>query len=271
MSEPSRSIVYKSVGSAELRIHLFGRSEETTDNAGRDAPPVHGTRPAPAIVFFHGGGWRGGTPAQFYPHCEHLARRGMIAMSVEYRLMNVHHTTPIESVEDAKSAIRWIRSHAADLGIDPERLAAGGGSAGGHLAAACGLIADINSIDDDLSARATPDALVLFNPVIDTSPSVLDDDLLPDRWQELSPIEHVQAGAPPALVMVGTEDDILPVAVASAFAEKMASVGSRCELKLYDGQTHGFFNYFDGENEYYTQTVGEMEAFLDSLGFLAMG
>ena len=265
MSEPTRSIVYKSIGPVELRIHVFTGDAETGDNAGR----TRASRPTSAIVFFHGGGWRGGTPAQFYPHCEHLARRGMVAMSAEYRLKDIHQTTPVESVEDAKSAIRWIRSHAEELGIDPARLAAGGGSAGGHLAAACGLISDTNSSDDDRSISATPDALVLFNPVLDTSPSVLERDLLPDRWQELSPLEHVRAGAPPTLVMVGTEDRFLPVATASAFAEKMASAGVRCELRLYDGQQHGFFNYFEGKDEYYTRTVGEMESFLESLGLLA--
>jgi len=72
----------------------------------------------PAIVFFHGGGWYGGTPDHMYPQCRYLALRGMVAISVEYRTIKAFGTTPQECVKDGKSAMRWVRTHAAELGID---------------------------------------------------------------------------------------------------------------------------------------------------------
>ena len=116
---------YKDVGGHKLNLHIF-RS------------PAHSPtkEPKPAVVFFFGGGWVGGTPTQFYPQCQHLAKRGMVAISAEYRVKSRHHATPFDCVEDGKSALRWVRTHAEKLGIDPDRIAAGGGSAGGHVAAA---------------------------------------------------------------------------------------------------------------------------------------
>ena len=123
-AQPDQRLLYKTAGEHSLFLHLFEPSRK-----GR-------ARSRPAIVFFFGGGWNGGSPSQFYPHCRYLADRGMVALAAEYRIKNTHGTPPSACVEDGKSALRWIRSHAPDLGIDPNRIAAGGGSAGGHVAAA---------------------------------------------------------------------------------------------------------------------------------------
>ena len=116
----------KTVGEIQLKLHVF-----STEGGGRRRP---------AIVFFFGGGWVGGNPSQFFPHCEHLAAKGMVAVSAEYRVKSRHQATPFDCVEDARSAVRYLRGHARELGIDPDRIAAGGGSAGGHLAAATGTL-----------------------------------------------------------------------------------------------------------------------------------
>ncbi len=135
-------------------------------------PPGHASGyKTPAIVFFHGGGWNAGGPSQFFNQFRHLASRGMMAISAEYRLGKKHGTTPRECVQDGKSALRWVRSHAAQLGIDPDLLAAGGGSAGGHVAAAAALIEGFNETDEDLTVSCRPNTLVLFNPVIDNGPN----------------------------------------------------------------------------------------------------
>ena len=128
-----RETVYKSAGGADLKLHIFEPSERPSD------------KPLPAIVFFFGGGWTGGTPSQFFQHSRYLASRGMVAVSAEYRVKNRHGTTPAECVADGKSAVRWLRSHAAELGIDPARIAAGGGSAGGHVALCTAVIEDTKS------------------------------------------------------------------------------------------------------------------------------
>ena len=152
-----REIVYKRVGDAALKLHVFGE-------AGASGPR------RPGIVFFFAGGWKTGSPEQFFKQCEHLAARGMIAVSAEYRIASVHQTSPREAVQDAKSSVRYLRRHADALGLDPARLAVGGGSSGGHLAAACAFLAGFNEPGEPLEPSCRPDALVLFNPVIDTGP-----------------------------------------------------------------------------------------------------
>ena len=103
-----------------------------------------------AMVFFFGGGWNSGSPNQFYPHCSYLASRGMVCMAAEYRVKDRNNTSPREAVMDGKSAIRWVRLHASELGIDPERIAAGGGSAGGNVAAAAGTTRGFDEEDEEL-------------------------------------------------------------------------------------------------------------------------
>ena len=157
--EPDTLLAFKVTPQDTLHLHVF--YPEDHDAAGRTS----------AIVFFFGGGWKGGRPAQFYPQARHLASLGMVAMAAEYRVEGAHGTTPFESVRDGVSAMRWVRAHAADrLGIDPERIAAGGGSAGGHIAAATALLDGFGEPGADAVVSARPDALVLFNPVIDNGP-----------------------------------------------------------------------------------------------------
>ena len=254
---PDRVEIYKTVGEVELRINIF-------------QPPASDQTSRPAIVFFFGGGWVGGTPRQFYPHCRHLADQGMVAMSAEYRVRSRHGTTPFDCVKDGKSAIRWVRVHARRLGIDPQRIAAGGGSAGGHVA---GATATVDGLDEDAdqSVSARPDALVLFNPVYDNGPEGYGHDRVKDRYFEISPMHNIRAGMPPAIVFLGTKDQLIPVTTAERFQKRMFEVGVRSELKLYPEQGHGFFNHGRNENRYYRDTVAEMDRFLQSIGFLPSG
>lgn len=87
----------------------------------------------------------------------------MVAVSVDYRIGYLHHSTPFESFEDAKDAICWLRSHASDYQLDPDKIAVAGGSAGGHLAAALGTIGS----DETVPAGYRPNLSVLYYPVID--------------------------------------------------------------------------------------------------------
>mgnify|MGYP002795224767 FL=1 len=119
-------------------------------------------------MFFFGGGWVGGDPSQFELQAEYLATRGIIAFCPDYRTRSRHSTSPFESVMDAKSAMRYLKLHGAELGIDTSKIVASGGSAGGHLAASTAVIKNINESTDNLSISSVPFALVLFNPVLDT-------------------------------------------------------------------------------------------------------
>ena len=98
----------------------------------------------PTIVFFFGGGWNGGSIKQFETHALHYAAKNFITVLVDYRVKTRHNTTPFESLKDAKSAIRYLRKNAPNLGIDPNRIVGSGGSAGGHLATACFTNESIN-------------------------------------------------------------------------------------------------------------------------------
>ncbi|MCG2588810.1 alpha/beta hydrolase [Rhodohalobacter sulfatireducens] len=251
---PDSIVSYKTIGETELKLHIFTpEGYETSDNR-------------PAIVFFFGGGWKGGSPSQFYPQSRYLASRGMVAISAEYRVESRHNTTPRECVLDGNSAIRWIRQHAGELGIDPERIAAGGGSAGGHVAAATAITDGFEEEGEDLSIPSRPDALVLFNPVFDNGPEGYGHSRVKSYWKEFSPMHNIDDTAPPTIVFLGTEDSLVPVSTARKYKRLMEEKGRRCDLHLYEGQPHGFFNY--SSREYYNKTVIEMDRFLSSLGYL---
>ncbi len=251
--QPDQILIYKTVGDIELTLHLFAPPDYKPDSDHR-----------PAIVFFFGGGWKRGTPSHFYDQCAYLASRGMVAMSADYRTSSTYQTTPQECVKDAKSAMRWIRSHADELGIDPDMLAAGGGSAGGQVAAATGTVKAFNEAGEDTSVSCIPDALVLFNPVIDNGPDGYGYDRVADYWQQFSPLHNIDKHAPPTIILLGTRDSLIPVATAEKYKQLMTDAGVRCELRLYEGQKHGFFN----SGEYYEKTLREADRFLTALGYL---
>ena len=222
----------------------------------------------PAIVFFFGGGWVGGSPGQFYPHCKYLASRGMWAASAEYRVKSRNGTTPFECVADGKSAVRYIRTHASELGIDPEKVAAGGGSAGGHVAASTGVIDGHEEAGEDTKVSSKPVALCLFNPVIDTGPKGYGYNKLGERYKELSPVEHVTEDDPPAILFHGTADTTTPFSNATDFQARMKKAGNRCGVVSFEGQKHGFFNYGRGDGTAYKKCIAAMDEFLTSLGLL---
>ena len=254
--KPTRAVVYKEIDDCKLSIHIF----EPKGHKASDARP--------AIVFFFGGGWSGGSPSQFYPHCDYLASRGIVAMSAEYRVKSRNNTTPFECVKDGKSCMRYIRSHAAELGIDPEKIAIGGGSAGGHVAAAVSTVPGLNDETDDMNVDHLPNAMVLFNPVYNNGPGQYGHSRVKERWQEISPAHNIRKGVPPGIVFFGSEDPLVRVPTMEAFKKAMEDVGSRSDLHVYDGRPHGFFNLNKGDGSDYIDTVRKMDAFLADLGFL---
>jgi len=251
-----KEVVYKTVDDLQLKLHVFEPKQRSP------------RRQLPAIVFFFGGGWNGGTPAQFFPQCDYLASRGMVAVSAEYRTKGNGGVTPFECVNDGKSAIRYVRSHAAELGIDPNKLAAGGGSAGGHVAAATGTLKGLEPPGEDTSVSSRPDAMVLFNPVYDNGPGGYGYSRVKDRYKEISPFHNIGPHVPPAIVFFGTEEKLVSRDAAEQFKEKMEKLEIRSDLHYYEGQSHGFFNYGRGNNVYFIKTMREADKFLGSLGYL---
>jgi acetyl esterase/lipase len=258
--EGTQSETYRKVGETELKVWIFG-------------PAQKGAQPLPAIVFFFGGGWTGGSPAQFEPQSRHLAGRGMIAIVADYRVKTRQNAKPADCVADAKACVRWVRANAARLGIDPARIAVGGGSAGGHLAASTATLPGLDTAKDDKSVSCLPDALVLFNPGTVMAPfpgldlkgfgAGLDKDKFGCEPTEISPLHHVKKGTPPTIIFHGKADTTVPYATVEKFAEVMKAAGNRCELIGYEGQPHGFFN-----KAKYAETLAATDGFLVSLGYL---
>lgn len=262
----ARAELYKTVSGVQLKLWIF--EPQGHQQADR----------RPAVVFFFGGGWSSGSPKQFEQHSKHLASRGMVAITADYRVASRHQVKVVDCVRDAKSAMRWVRSNAARLGIDPNRIAAGGGSAGGHLAAATALIPGFDETGEDLNVSSRPNALILFNPALllapiqESQPSDLASKFTGERAgtepKAVSPYHHLAKGAPPALILHGKADTTVPYATVEAFSKKAVSLGNRCDLEGYEGQPHGFFNYGRGNSEYYEKTLKRADGFLVSLGYL---
>ncbi|MDC0144292.1 alpha/beta hydrolase fold domain-containing protein [Verrucomicrobia bacterium] len=264
--EGAEKVVYKVVGDVKLHMHIFR--------------PVKQKANTPAIVFFFGGGWKGGTPKQFEQQCRYLASRGMMAMTAEYRIRNLHDTLAKYCVEDGKSAVRWIRVNAKKLGVNPDRIAAGGGSAGGHVAACTGVIKGFETKGENAAVSSVPNAMVLFNPPCVMAPFPGRKDFLnPENIAELrermgvppeqlSPWHHVRKGLPPTLVLHGEADPTVKFWTSAAFVKKMKAAGNDAKLAAYPEELHGFFNYGRRSNKMFIATMRRTDEFLTKRGWL---
>lgn len=257
--------VYKRIRGVDLKLWIFRPAGHTA------------SQKSAAIVFFFGGGWTNGSPKQFEQHCLHLASHGMVAITADYRVASRHQVKVPECIQDAKSAIRYVRANAKRLGIDPDRIAAGGGSAGGHLAAATGVIKGFEESSENAAISSKPNALVLFNPALvladapeaDFKVSSLSvaEERFGTKPETVSPFHNLGKGVPPAIIFHGKADTTVPYKTAEAFTVKMKASGNRCELVGYEGQAHGFFNFGRGNNEYFEKTRDKMTEFLKNLGY----
>ncbi len=215
----------------------------------------------PPIVFFFGGGWSGGTIEQFAPQAAYLAGRGMVAARADYRVWSRHKATPDQCVEDARSAVRWMRANAAKIGIDPDKLCASGGSAGGHLAIATAAVKGVDADTDDKSISAEPNLLVLYNPVMDTT--IYRGKIATDEMaRRLSPMHNITKDLPPAVFYYGADDKFYePVKPLPAKAAEL-----KLDLVVYlaKGQAHGFFN----RSPWLERTTYTTDQFLARHGYL---
>ncbi len=252
--EPSRRVVYKKASGRELYLHTF---------------EPEGWKPGdqrPCFLVIHGGGWTGSEPRRMYPFADHFARLGMVGISAEYRLRNARRgTTVFDCVEDGRSAVRFVRTNAESLGIDPDKIVVSGGSAGGHVAVGTALFDGVDAEGESSDVSCVPNALVLLFPVIDTSEAGYGKAKIGDRWRELSPAHQVRGEVPPTIVFHGTGDTVTPFAGAEAFQKAMREAGNRCELDVHEGGKHGYLMF---DRELYLDTLAKTEQFLASLEML---
>ena len=258
---PSRTVTYKTVDGTELKVDIFNpQGFKTTDHR-------------PAVVFFFGGGWSGGSTRQFFQQAKVMTEQGIVAFSADYRVKSRHRTTPFACVKDGKSAIRWVREHAAELGVDPNRIVAAGGSAGGHVAACTGIINGCEESGEKTEISAAPNAMILFNPVLDTTDKGYGaKSFKPEQQTELSPCHQVRKRIVPTLVFHGTVDKTVPFENAQRFTQLMKRAGNECVLVPFEGKDHGFFNgsFFRKGNgdEDFNLTMKHSIEFLKAQGIL---
>ena len=245
-------ILYKTIDSTKLYLEVYYPDQFKKNKT------------YPAIIFFFGGGWISGERDHFLKQAKYLSKRGLVCFLADYRTKNKHNTTPFESLKDAKSAIRFIRENGNRFQINSSKIIASGGSAGGHLAAATALIEEYNDEDNDTDCK--PNALVLFNPVIDNGPGGYGYERIGNKYKTFSPLHNIKKDAPPTIIFLGTKDKLIPVKTMEYYKLVMGKVGSRCDLKLYENEGHGFFNY--RFFKFYKITLQETDKFLVSLGYL---
>lgn len=253
-----KEYVYKTCGTNELKLFVF-------------PPEAHEAGDCrPAMVWIHGGGWMAGNAEAFFPHARYSASRGAVGVSIDYRLVKVGGPVIADCIADCKSAIRYLRAHADSLGIDTNKIAVLGDSAGGHLAACLGTIDGFDDPADEVSVSAKVNLMVLYNPVLDlraggtASPEAggggfhkfaiggaalgkkaTPDDMKPTAESialagKISPLANVRSGAPPCLVMHGLDDQVVPAARSAKFAELMEKEGNVCRYLPLEGTRHAF-------------------------------
>ena len=254
--------IYREIGGQALQVHVF--RPDLKDNTG----------PTAAIVLFHGGGWVVGGPEWTDPTAQRFAQLGIVAVSVEYRLSN-DAITPVDALDDTRAIFRWVRTHAKELNIDPDRVAGYGVSAGGHLVAAAATIpcgkADAGGSD------ARPDLLLLWSPALDVARDGWFRKLLQGHGDasDYSPVEHAGVGTPPTCVVHGEKDTLTPLSGVNRFRDQVIKAGGICELHVYEGVGHLLTRNlenqeddFDPDPEKRADGIAKHEHFLRTHGYI---
>ena len=195
----------------------------------------------PALVWFFGGGWTRGTPANAAGWARWAADLGFVGIAPDYRVKERFGTSPLESVADGRAALRWVQDHAAELGVDPRRVVVGGNSAGGHVALWTAITHTPPGSNGTETPTFKPVALVLTSAVSDTSKAK---GYTPARFGEhaeaLSPVQQLDARMPAMLVFHGDADTTVPQRQSLALRDAMLATGNAVEFVNVPGGTHNF-------------------------------
>lgn len=249
------------------KVYLYKHSAGKPRQMEIYFPPGHDPAKAkvPGLILFHGGGWSGGSLSQFRRAAQYFAGRGMVAATAEYRMLTREEAAQLPPgetrkrvcVTDARSAIRWFKQQALALGLDPQRIVTGGGSAGGHISALATLQRGLDDPTDPAGIDVSVLAYLWFNPAF-----------APDdaKDAEIDVLRHVRKELAPAVVFFGTDDTWKPGW--DAVHAKLESLGNRTtKVWLAEGMPHGFFN----RDPWQTLTLIEADRFLAGLGVLTGG
>jgi pectinesterase len=208
----------------------------------------------PAVIFIHGGGWAFGSKRDWRYAAAQLASSGFVTATIEYRLSS-ERIYPA-AIDDAKAAVRWLRSNADLYGVDSLQIGVVGSSAGGVIASLLGVTGDRNQMsqgDKGPPQAARVQAVAAVSGAYDMfvadrhdawAPAAFMGSLPqqdPERWAEASPITHVGADSAPHLFFHGTIDELTPSSEANRMMQKLLDVGVHAELFLAEGGDHDFF------------------------------
>jgi len=218
-------LVYKKTPQGELRLFRF--------------PAAGIAKGKPVVLMIHGGGWMVGKPDHYFRWCRYLAAKGIESFSLQYRLQRRHKATPAQGLEDAKSAIRWIRKNATTFGIDPDRIAVGGSSAGGHMAAALSVIDGFNAPDDPADISCRPNLLLLIDPVIDNGITGYGHERVKGYWEEFSPIHNLREDLPPTVGFIAEHDPLISLYAFAAFGASVEKSKQEFRGYVLPGRGHG--------------------------------
>ena len=223
----------------DMPLHLDLYSKERLDAA------------APGLVLLYGGGWRDGRKDQLRVYAQHLALNGYVVATAQYRL-NEAGRWP-NSIHDAKCAVRWMRAHAAENNVNPDRIGVMGNSAGGYLALMVGYTAGMEEFEGDggwADQSSTVQAVVdIYGPsdftqlvlrnrglVHDYMNGTEEED--PARYEKASPIRYVGPSTPPTCIIHGTADMLVPICHSDWLAEKLKEHGVPYHYSRIDGWCH---------------------------------
>jgi acetyl esterase/lipase len=235
----SSDIVYAQAGAETLRLDVFA--------------PRQRTGPVPGIVLVSCGSWIVGAKSQVWPQSAYVAARGFVAAATECRPAPAARFPA--QLNDTAAAVRWLRQHASEHGVDPRRIAIGGGSSGGHLSALVGTNLWNGSAWSGAPTDSRVQAAVVFNGVLDlrsfVTPSGVNTNLTaflgssfeenPALWLDASPLEHVSKEAAPFLLLHATDDDVAPYRQSVDMQRRLRAAGISAELFTASRAGHNSF------------------------------
>lgn len=228
--EEIKNIEYKNINGKSLQIDLY-------------RPRVL-AKPAPLLVFIHGGGWKGGERSDYLVYLVPFAKNGYVTATVSYRLLK-DGLYPA-CIEDITDAVNWFFRNGERYGYDPDRIVLIGGSAGGHLSLLAGygwknpslIIDSISSAGNAHKIKAVVD---FYGPADLTTEYARNHDLVtgflgsryeeaPEKFKDASPMHHLDKNDPPTLIFQGSSDNLVPANQSVRLKEKLDSLGIQAEL-----------------------------------------
>ncbi|PIE39470.1 MAG: hypothetical protein CSA53_01375 [Gammaproteobacteria bacterium] len=231
-----KKVRYKTTPQGDLWLHIY-------------MPPRQAAKPPPALLYFYGGGWVEGRVSQFQTQARHMAKAGVVVALAQYRVSSREGTAPDSAVEDAFDAFAYLLDSARDWNVDPQRIAIGGSSAGGHLAACVSLCQPPH----ELQLKTRPAIMLLLNPVLDLYTvtaeleftcgeiALVDELERKGLRQQLSPQQQSFSKAPPTYMLYGSEDPLKKQG--EYFTQKMLEHNKDVQSVSVPGQRHSFFNH----------------------------